>query len=51
MLPKVFANLIDNSIRHGKIVSAIYLSHQITEEGEEGKRAKFVLSIPKGGYR
>lgn len=102
MLPKVFANLMDNSIRHGKTVSIIYLSYQITrtgckivyeddgvgvseeakarifepsyskihgfglflireillltgieitEEGEEGTGAKFVLHIPQGGYR
>lgn len=28
MLPKVFANLMDNSIRHGKTVSTIYLYYQ-----------------------
>ncbi|ABD42339.1 multi-sensor signal transduction histidine kinase [Methanospirillum hungatei JF-1] len=102
MLPKVFANLMDNSIRHGKTVSTIYLYYQqigngcriiyeddgagvsveakarifepsyskihgfglflireillltgieITEEGEKGKGAKFVLHVPQGGYR
>jgi signal transduction histidine kinase len=102
MLPKVFANLVDNSIRHGKKVSAIYISYQITkdgcriiyeddgigigkeikhkifepdyskthgfglflireilqltgieftEEGEEGKGAKFVFLVPEGGFR
>jgi len=102
MLPKVFANLMDNSIRHGKTVSTISLSYQvtragcrivyeddgvgvsdeakarifepsyskihgfglflireillltgieITEEGEKGTGAKFVLHIPQGGYR
>jgi signal transduction histidine kinase len=33
MLPKVFANLMDNSIRHGKTVSTISLSYQVTGNG------------------
>ena len=33
MLPKVFVNLVENSIRHGKKVSAIYISYQITKDG------------------
>jgi light-regulated signal transduction histidine kinase (bacteriophytochrome) len=33
MLPKVIANLFDNSVRHGMTVSTIALSYHITENG------------------
>lgn len=33
MLPKVFANLIDNSLRHGKKVKKVTISYQITPTG------------------